>query len=58
MEPGPTRQLSNTFWALSKILYVDEPLSDAIAAQSLQPLSDFGLQGLSNTAWACSTLLF
>jgi len=55
---GGVRNLSNTFWALAKLWYDDDPLSNAIASQSLLILTEFEPQGLSNLAWSCATLQF
>jgi len=51
------RLLANSLWAFAKLLFLDEPLSNALTATSLEVLSEFGPQGLSNIAWACATML-
>eukprot|EP00850_Spirogloea_muscicola_P015407 SM000117S25527 [mRNA] locus=s117:436050:440282:+ [translate_table: standard] len=48
--------LSNTVWAFATVGVADEPLLEALAAESLRKLPTFETQALANTAWAFATL--
>jgi hypothetical protein len=37
--------------------FLNQPLMDAISAQSIPQISEFSSQGLSNTAWSLSMLI-
>lgn len=56
MKDFDQQNISNTAWSIARLARRDHPLLDAISAAARQTLDSFGPQGISNLAWAVSTL--